>query len=132
AVPLFERFFVGGIFTVRGFQRNSIGEKLFIASNPDGTTDDITIGGEKELIFNAEIEFPIFKEVQIRGVVFFDAGNAWGADQALDPFDLRTSVGFGFRWNSPVGPLRFEWGFPLDPKPGEDTEAFEFTIGNSF
>jgi len=131
-VPLFERFFVGGIFTVRGFERNSIGEKLYVTDTPDGTTNDITIGGVKELIFNAEIEFPIFKEVGIRGVVFFDAGNAWGADESFDPFGLRTAMGFGFRWNSPVGPLRFEWGFPLKPLPGEDGMAFEFTIGNSF
>jgi len=131
-VPLFERFFVGGIFTVRGFERNSIGEKIYTTDKPDGTTSDITIGGVSELILNAEIEFPIFKEVGIRGVVFLDAGNAWGADETFDPFSLRTSFGFGFRWNSPVGPLRFEWGFPIDPRPGEDSSVFEFTIGNSF
>ena len=131
-VPLFERFFVGGIFTVRGFERNSIGERLSLASLPDGDINPITIGGISELILNAEIEFPIFKEVGIRGVLFFDAGNAWGSDETFDPFDLRTSLGFGFRWNSPVGPLRFEWGFPLAPRPGEDSSVFEFTIGNSF
>ncbi|MFT7579239.1 MAG: outer membrane protein insertion porin family [Myxococcota bacterium] len=131
-VPLFERFFVGGIFTLRGFERNSIGEKLYLTGSPDGSLDDITIGGDKEFILNAEIEFPIFKEVQIRGVLFFDAGNAWGENESFNPFDLRTSVGFGLRWNSPVGPLRFEWGFPLAPRPGEDPLVFEFTIGNSF
>ncbi len=131
-VPLFERFFVGGIFTVRGFQRNSIGERLYLSSIPDGNLDPITIGGTKQLILNAEIEFPILTEIGIRGVVFFDAGNAWGADELLDPTYLRTSVGFGLRWNSPVGPLRFEWGFPLAPREGEDRSMFEFTIGNSF
>jgi outer membrane protein insertion porin family len=68
----------------------------------------------------------------IRGVVFLDAGNAWGAEELMDPRVLRTSAGFGVRWNSPVGPLRFEWGFPLRPRPGEDRSMFEFTIGNSF
>ncbi len=131
-VPLFERFFVGGIFTVRGFDRNSIGEELYLTSQPDGSLGAINIGGDKEFVFNAEIEFPIFEEVQIRGVLFFDAGNAWGQTEALDPFDLRTSLGFGFRWNSPVGPLRFEWGFPIDPQEGEEPMVFEFTIGNSF
>ena len=131
-VPLFERFFVGGIFTVRGFERNSIGESLGIASLPGANLDPINIGGDKQLIFNAELEIPIFAEVGIRGVLFFDAGNAWGIDRSVDPFDLRTSLGFGFRWQSPVGPLRFEWGFPIDPAPGEDPVVFEFTIGNFF
>ena len=105
---------------------------MAIASVPDGTLDPITIGGDKELVFNAELEIPIFPEVGIRGVIFFDAGNAWGVTEDLDPFKLRTAVGFGFRWHSPVGPLRFEWGFPLMPRPGEDPAVFEFTIGNSF
>jgi outer membrane protein insertion porin family len=131
-VPLFERFFVGGIFTVRGFQRNSIGERLFLTSQPDGALDPITLGGTRQLILNAEIEFPILLDMGIRGVVFLDAGNAWGAEQLMDPTVLRTSAGFGVRWNSPVGPLRFEWGFPLRPRPGEDRSMFEFTIGNSF
>ncbi|MGM0576264.1 MAG: outer membrane protein assembly factor BamA [Myxococcota bacterium] len=132
AIPFFERFFVGGIFTVRGFDRNSIGQRLNIADNPDGTLRPFIIGGTKELILNAELEIPILLEMGIRGVLFFDAGNAWGDNQAFQPFDLRTSAGFGFRWQSPVGPLRFEWGFPLKPRPGEDPMVFEFTIGNSF
>ena len=131
-IPLFERFFVGGIFTIRGFERNSIGEELFIADNPDDSLRPFTIGGTTELILNAELEIPIFPEVGIRGVLFFDAGNAWGDKEDVNPFDLRTSAGFGFRWQSPVGPLRFEWGFPLSPRAGEDPVVFEFTIGNSF
>jgi outer membrane protein insertion porin family len=130
-IPLFERFFVGGIYTVRGYERNSIGEKLFLTSAPDGTLSPITIGGDKELIFNAELEIPIFKALRIRGVIFFDAGKAWGVKENID-FKLKTAVGFGFRWHSPVGPLRFEWGIPLNPDPGEEPLVFEFTIGNSF
>ena len=131
-IPLFERFFVGGIFTIRGFERNSIGEELSIADNPDDSLRPFTIGGTTELILNAELEIPIFPEVGIRGVLFFDAGNAWGDKEDVNPFNLRTSAGFGFRWQSPVGPLRFEWGFPLAPRPDEDPVVFEFTIGNSF
>ena len=133
AIPIQERFFVGGIFNIRGYERNSIGEELFIADGPDENLRPFDIGGTKELIFNAEVEIPIFLEVGIRGVVFFDAGNAWGDQQDfLEDFDLRTSAGFGIRWQSPVGPLRFEWGFPLKPRKGEDPVVFEFTIGNSF
>ncbi len=132
SIPLFERFFVGGIYTIRGFQRNSIGQRLFTSSTPEGGLSGITIGGDKQLIFNAELEVPIFPEVGIRGVLFFDAGNAWGIEETLDPFQLRTAIGFGFRWHSPVGPLRFEWGIPLKPRSDEDPLVFEFTIGNSF
>ena len=133
-VPIFERFFVGGIFDVRGFQRNSLGPKLPVAKfrEPGTSLSDFTIGGNKELIFNVELEIPILTQVGIRGVVFFDAGNAFDDDELMNLVDLRTSVGFGVRWWSPVGPLRFEWGIPLAPKPNEEPIVFEFTIGNSF
>jgi outer membrane protein insertion porin family len=130
-IPLFERFFVGGIYTVRGYERNTIGEKLFITSTPDGSLTPITIGGDKEFIFNAELEIPIFAKMGIRGVLFYDAGRAWGVKESID-LDLRMAVGFGFRWHSPVGPLRFEWGIPLFRREGEEPLVFEFTIGNSF
>jgi outer membrane protein insertion porin family len=130
-IPLFERFFVGGIYTVRGYERNSIGEKLFITSTPEGSLTPITIGGDKEFVFNAELEIPIFLKMGIRGVLFFDAGRAWGVKEDVD-INLRMALGFGFRWQSPVGPLRFEWGIPLLREEGEDPLVFEFTIGNSF
>lgn len=133
-VPFFERYFVGGIFTVRGFQRNTLGPSLSTGLNrePGSTLREFNKGGNKQLIFNSEIEFPIFAALNIKGVVFFDAGNAYDDSQPLNPINVRTSVGFGIRWWSPIGPLRFEWGFPLRPKKGEDPVVFEFTIGNQF
>lgn len=130
-VPLGERFYVGGIFTVRGFERYSLGPKIATGSARDPAAFQVpfTIGGNKELIFSAEVEFPIFMPVGIRGVVFFDAGNAFDDDEQVNPLDLRTAVGFGIRWWSPIGPLRFEWGFPLRPKEGEPPMVFEFNIG---
>ncbi len=130
-VPLGERFYVGGIFTVRGFERFSLGPRLSVgaARDPGASLMPFTIGGNKELYFNAEVEFPIFMPVGIRGVVFFDAGNAFDDHEQVDPMKLRTSVGFGIRWWSPMGPLRFEWGFPLRPRSGEPPMVFEFTIG---
>jgi len=65
-------------------------------------------------------------------VLFLDAGNAFAEHESLDVLALRSSWGFGVRWWSPMGPLRFEWGFPFKPYPGEDSMVFEFTIGSAF
>jgi outer membrane protein insertion porin family len=130
-VPIHERFILGGIFSIRGFNRLSIGPKMDVGSvaDPASSLNPFVIGGNKEVIFNAELEFPIFKEINLRGVFFFDAGNAYNEDQNIDILDLRTSMGFGFRWWSPIGPFRFEWGFPLAPRKDEPPMVFEFNIG---
>ena len=95
-------------------------------------------------MLNTELEFPLIEKVGVRGVVFFDAGNAWAykaSKYERQPYekDLYRSVGFGFRWISPVGPLRFEWGIPLDRRKDPSTGVyldnaldFQFTIGNFF
>jgi outer membrane protein insertion porin family len=68
----------------------------------------------------------------ILGVVFFDAGNAWDDDESVD-FDLYKSVGAGVRWYSPLGPLRVEYGFPLDELHDEERKGrVEFTVGQFF
>ena len=155
-VPIFARFFLGGILDIRGFQLRTIGPRLPLNGAVDPNSYPIPngadIGGNLEAYENFEFEFPIIDKLGIRGVVFFDAGNAWNLEQqfcATTPapqFDkvvspcfspsslgyLRTSTGFGLRWFSPLGPLRFEWGFPLMPLPYEQNSVFEFTIGNFF
>jgi outer membrane protein insertion porin family len=100
--------------------------------DPTAPVIDFNNGGNKELVFNAEIEFPIFEKVGIKGVIFSDAGMAFDDRENISLSALRHSAGFGFRWFSPIGPLRFEWGIPLSPEPGEDPVVFEFTIGNFF
>ena len=121
---------------------------------PSAFLSQFNIGGNLQIILNTEIEFPILAAVNIRGVVFFDAGNAYNLEvsrycparestrnipEVFNPCNqyptftnLRYSAGFGFRWFSPIGPLRFEWGIPLNKQPGEDPIVFEFTIGNFF
>ncbi|MBQ9241863.1 MAG: outer membrane protein assembly factor BamA [Proteobacteria bacterium] len=147
-VPIFERFFVGGPNSVRGFERSSLGPTRSFTTNvsdPTSTLTNFQIGGNKEIVFNAEIEVPILKSMNISGVVFFDMGNAYNEDQNLslmidwfakndEDHDrmMRSAMGFGFRWMSPMGLLRFEWGFPLSPKKNEDPVVFEFSIGNAF
>ena len=147
-VPIFERFFVGGPNSVRGFERSSLGPTRSFTTNvtdPTSTLTNFQIGGNKEIVFNAELEIPIIKSMNISGVLFFDMGNAFNEDQDLslkidwfakdqEELDsvMRSALGFGFRWMSPMGLLRFEWGFPLHKKKNEDTTVFEFSIGNAF
>jgi outer membrane protein insertion porin family len=149
--PIFERYFAGGIYTVRGYEPRSIGPLLEAPADgyaPDSYMQNINEGGNKQFIANIELEFPIFPQVNIRGVVFLDAGNSYGEGQYLfqDRYSetdtgatiketwlgLYWSTGFGFRWFSPIGPLRFEWGIPLTRRPGDKDILFEFTIGNFF
>ncbi|HSR13392.1 MAG TPA: outer membrane protein assembly factor BamA, partial [Thermodesulfobacteriota bacterium] len=122
-IPFYERFRLGGIYTLRGFKAYSVGPK---------TSTGETLGGDKDLLFNFEMIFPIAKEIKLKGVLFFDAGNAWDVGQNYNIGDLRTSAGFGLRWMSPVGPLRLEWGYNIAPKSGEAHSSWEFTIGGFF
>jgi outer membrane protein insertion porin family len=128
-LPLYEKFYLGGINSVRGFKNLSI-------SPVDPATGD-KIGGEQMLQFNFEFIFPVVQKAGIKGVVFFDAGNSYSNTDALNLNgtglgSLRTSVGFGIRWYSPMGPLRLEWGWNLKPNPGEDSNAWDFSIGTFF
>lgn len=122
-----ERFFLGGINTLRGYDYRSVGpEEIGADGNP------FVVGGDKELLFNVEYIFPISREAGLKGLVFFDAGNAFEESENYDLGNLRKSVGYGFRWYSPVGPLRLEWGRALDPQPGESKSRWEFSIGTFF
>jgi outer membrane protein insertion porin family len=81
--------------------------------------------------FNFEYLFPIYKKLGLKGVLFYDVGNVWAEDENYLS-SMRSSVGAGIRWRSPMGPLRFEWGYNLSPRDYEDHTVFEFTIGKAF
>lgn len=117
SIPIYELYYVGGINSVRGLRY--VGPK-------DPKTGDL-IGGRTMLTFNFDLVFPIVKDAGIRGVIFFDTGNAWEKGYHID--DMRKTAGLGIRWYSPVGPLRLEWGYVLDRKEGESASRFEFTMG---
>jgi outer membrane protein insertion porin family len=155
-VPIFARFFLGGILDVRGYRLRTIGPRLPLNQGLDVNSPPITnganIGGNLQAYTNVELEFPIIDKVGIRGVTFFDAGNSWNLEDqycrttpapqfsklvqpcftAASLANLRASTGFGVRWFSPLGPLRFEWGFPINKLYFEESSVFEFTIGNFF
>ncbi|MGE5189823.1 MAG: outer membrane protein assembly factor BamA [Gemmatimonadota bacterium] len=124
-VRLAERFFLGGPYSIRGFKSRSL-------SPADPNTGEL-IGGNKELVLNVEYVFPLFNEIGFKGVLFYDMGNTWR--QGEWPWKgpaLKKAAGAGIRWYSPMGPLRFEWGWNLSPSPGEARRVAEFTIGTAF
>jgi outer membrane protein insertion porin family len=141
-LPISEFYYLGGINSVRGYLLRSISPTILAPRSgaPDAPIDQLNVGGNKQLILNLELEFPVFEKAGIRGVVFYDAGNAYAQNERFfqdtsngqRPLGLYHSVGFGFRWFSPVGPLRFEWGIPLTKRPEDQPILFEFTIGNFF
>ena len=129
-VPISERFFAGGRTTHRAYERDRLGllgESLVEA--PDGRL--IESGGNAMLLFNLDYRFPLSGPVE--GVAFVDAGNLWADWRHMDLGDLRPGAGLGVRYASPVGPIRLEIGWKLDPQPWEDTSpVFFLSFGNPF
>lgn len=144
-LPLNERFLIGGISTLRGFDWGAVGPKstltTFNVDPGDPTnrlkwTDPVTsegrfLGGYKELIINAEYTFPVLPSIKLRGVAFLDAGNAYDANEGFGG-SLRYSAGGGFRWLSPMGLIRLEYGKILDKQEGESGGKWEFSMGSMF
>jgi outer membrane protein insertion porin family len=122
-IPLSERFFVGGINTMRGF--------AFGRAGPVVSTTRAPFGAAKQLIFNAELIFTISSEAKLNGVIFFDYGKGFEEDEPLS-INLRPAAGLEGRWISPFGPLRVAYGINLDARTGERAGVFEFTIGTLF
>jgi len=123
-LPAYEKFYLGGIDSIRGFNYAEISPR-------DPVTNE-RIGGDSFTQLNLEYRWPVpyLKKFGFMGTVFFDAGNVYGSN-SVGP-TLRTSAGAGFRWYSPMGPIRVEWGYNLSPEPWERRSVWEFTVGGSF
>lgn len=131
-IPPFERFYLGGMNSLRGYEERTVSPLYDAAEGDEGYDEGDEKGGNKQFFLNAEYLIPLHKEMGILGVLFFDAGNAWDDDESID-FDLYKSVGAGVRWYSPLGPLRVEYGFPLDELHDEKRKGrVEFTVGQFF
>jgi len=127
-LPSFERYFMGGPTSLRGFTIENVGPK---------DADGDPLGGDKSLILNLELQYPFTKS--LRGFVFYDRGNVYGPGPDLSAtskdFDLgemRNSMGAGIRFISPFGPLGFSYGIKLDRKSGESSGEFHFSAGSAF
>lgn len=127
ALPFFANYFAGGVNTVRGYSGNSLGPR-------DSNNDPI--GGNLELVANAEIIFPLpwlADSSSVRMSAFVDAGNIYNTklpNYSSDP--LRMSAGVAVNWFSPVGPLIFSWASPLNAQPGDKTQTLQFSLGFAF
>jgi len=121
AIPIDERFFIGGSTTVRSFGERDLGPHD-LRGNP--------IGGEYYTIFNVEYTFPIYGE--LLGAVFVDAGNLLPDARSPGLGDMRYGVGVGLRYNLPIGPVRLDYGVNPSPRPDEDFGAFHFSFGFAF
>ena len=124
-LPDYEKFYLGGINSLRGFDYHGVH-----LTNVNSEGVETEVGGTRMVQFNFEVIIPIVKEMGVMGVVFFDAGNVY--DDSFDLGDLRRSAGYGFRWFSPLAPIRIEYGKILDRREGDPDGQWEFTMGGAF
>ncbi len=127
ALPFFENFYAGGPDSIRGFRANSLG--------PRDTVRDRPLGGAFKTVANAELIFPVpFSEdnKSLRLSTFFDIGNVFADPRDFDAGELRQSVGVSVIWYTPLAPMTFSLAHPLNDRAGDDTEAFQFTLGSFF
>ena len=127
-LPAFERYFMGGPTTLRGFTIQDVGPK---------DRDGDPVGGSKALLLNLELQYPFTKS--LRGFVFYDRGNVYGTGSDLsvtsedyDLAEMRHSIGAGFRFISPFGPMGFAYGIKLDKQSGEEVGQLHFSAGSAF
>jgi outer membrane protein insertion porin family len=146
-VPYNQRFLLGGPYTLRGYRFAKVGKSVYspwyaqnavpllypqyVGDAADTTAQStLPVGGSQQALIQTEFEFPLIAEAGIKGVAFYDVGVA---DDVLSGGNVYSDVGFGFRWFSPIGPLRFEWGFPLvQAIQSPDPVEFQFSIGAPF
>ncbi|MFA5905074.1 MAG: outer membrane protein assembly factor BamA [Desulfobacula sp.] len=122
----YAKFYLGGMNSIRGFDKFDINGKR--------SGDIKEIGGEKYVQFNAEITFPLTDKYKLAGVFFYDRGDVYRTSESIDFADQFSSIGTGIRWNSPLGPLRIEYGWVIDGKNVKDSGdgEFAFSVGASF
>jgi len=127
-LPAFERYFMGGANSLRGYTIEEVG--------PMNASGD-PLGGTQSLLFNVELQYPFSKS--FRGFLFYDRGNVYGEGADLsrtaenyDLAEMRHSVGAGIRFLSPFGPIGFAYGVKLDKAPGDSAGEFHFSAGGAF
>jgi outer membrane protein insertion porin family len=125
--PVFKNSFSGGLGSVRGFEASSLG--------PVDAVTKTAIGGAKKITFNTEFITPFpgaGNDKSLRLFAFFDAGNVYGYSDPIVLNEIRTSVGIGISWISPIGPLRLAYAKPIKTLTGDKIQKVQFQIGTAF
>ena len=125
-LPFYKNLYAGGVTSVRGFDSYSLGPR---------DANDAVLGGNKRVVGNAEVVFPMpgtGVDRSMRLSVFLDAGQVYGPDEKLSLSELRYSTGLSFIWVSPLGPIRLSYGKPLNAKPGDKIQHLQFQLGQVF
>jgi outer membrane protein insertion porin family len=126
-IPPSEMFYLGGPNNMKGYQLFLLGP-----TETDLNGNPIPLGGTFQAYSLFELEQPIVKEAGLKLVLFYDIGNDWNGVPSPDYLVLKSDWGFGIRWFSPIGPLRFEWGFPIANRTAQQSPVFNFFIGPPF
>lgn len=134
-IPIYNRFFAGGAYSIRGYDERSVGPV-----DPDSKDP---VGGAAMLVGNIEYVYPLFSFLKV--AAFYDVGNVWekvgymlDSQDTSDPLNtagLKSSFGLGLRIKTPIGPVMLDYGIPLNKAPGEDSKSsgkFHFSVSHGF
>ena len=137
--PFFKNLYVGGVNSVRGYRQSSIGPVCLQGDTSCGistTTTNMFLGGNKQIIANAELFMPVpfikNNNNQFRLSAFIDAGNVYGHDESINLSTIRYSAGMGVLWVSPFGPLKIVYAVPFNKQSTDRTESIQFQMGQQF
>ena len=123
-LPFFKSFYAGGVGSVRGYESSSLGPRDVYGN---------VLGGKRKLVGNAELFYPLLAGQQaVRVSVFADAGQIYAEGLQPDFESFRFSAGLGLAWNSPLGPLKFSYAYPVNEKTGDKVQRFQFQVGSVF
>lgn len=126
-LPFFKNYYAGGVASVRGYNTSSLG--------PRDPNDDSVVGGNRRLVGNAELLFPmpgLGNDRSVRLGAFVDGGQVFAPGDKLALADLRYAIGLSLAWNSPVGPLKFSVAKPVNSKSDDRIQRLQFTLGQVF
>ena len=124
-IPIYERFFTGGAYSIRGYHERSVGPIDPVTNDP--------LGGQSMLIGNIEYTYPLMNFLKL--AAFYDVGNVWPKASDLGSGGFKSGTGLGFRLKTPIGPVMLDYGIPLNKEPGEDEKGkgrFHFSMSHGF